>query len=116
MKHLRGILFGLLLTMTGAAYAHPDHDEEARPINEQQASTLADRAVSSLVNNKEIPATWQAQQRQATKSKLVQGARIWVVTYKNPAGKNANEQSLYLFFDELGNYIDANHTGELVAK
>jgi hypothetical protein len=94
--------------------AHEGHDDAIKPINQQQAVTRSDAALAGLVKNKEVEALWQASLRQATKIEKIKGARIWVTSYAKPAASSSKEERLYVFLDELGNYIDANKTGKLL--
>jgi hypothetical protein len=38
---------------------------------------------------------------------------VWVVTYENPEEKNKAKRTLYIFIDEMGYFINSNHTGKL---
>jgi hypothetical protein len=39
--------------------------------------------------------------------------KVWVVRYANPNASDAAKQDLYIFVDELGNVLTANHEGTL---
>jgi hypothetical protein len=39
--------------------------------------------------------------------------KVWVVRCANPNASDAAKQDLYIFVDELGNVLTANHEGTL---
>ena len=114
MMQLKRVLFIAMAALAlGVAQAHEGHDDEDKPITQQQAATLADKALGTLQKSKKVDASWSVKQRQETKSQAVSGGKVWRVSYKQPALASAGEQTLYVFIDALGNYVDSNHTGKL---
>ena len=116
MKCFNRIFCISLLAAFGVAHAHEGHDHDEKPVTQQEAAKTADKALIALVKNKELDASWQVKQRQETKTHLVDGAKIWRVSYKKPAGPDGAEKTLYVFIDVAGNYIDSNYTGKLAGE
>ena len=102
--------FGSLQTF---AHEGHDHDEE---LTEQQVVKLAAKALPSVIKSKKLAGTWAKAARQEIIVESLGDKTIWVVPYKNPDGKTDGGKPLYLFFDELGNYIDANHSGDVPTR
>lgn len=117
MQTLRQILLTIALTFAATqATAHPGgHGDEAKLITAEEATTLADSAVSMYVKEKKLDGSWV--KRKATEAKLQNTGNemVWVVSYSNPAVKDASKQTLYVFIDSLGNFIDANHSAMKLA-
>jgi hypothetical protein len=112
MRTLRRILLSMVLTFAAVqSIAHPGgHGDEAKLISAEEATTLADYAVSMYVKDKKLDGSWA--KRKATEAKLQNTGHeaVWVVSYVNPAEKDASRKTLYVFIDSLGNFIDANHS------
>lgn len=71
---------------------------------------MADYAVSMYVKDKKLDGSWA--KRKATEAKLQNTGNevLWIVSYANPAEKDASKRTLFVFIDSLGNFIDANHS------
>jgi hypothetical protein len=95
-----------------SSMAHPGHDEE-EPLTEQQVAELANKSLPELVKGKQVDAVWGKAQQQKVAQAKSDGKDIWVVTYKAAKGSAAGKELLYVFFDDLGNFLSANHTGKL---
>lgn len=116
MTRFRTILYVALMGFAATAVAHPNHDED-EAMTSERAAKLADQSLPALVQSKKLKAAWLKGERQEAVKRNAGGREVWVVAYKAPAGAaGASEGSLYLFFDDLGNFIDANHTGSLPSK
>jgi hypothetical protein len=92
--------------------AHEGHDHE-EDLTEQQVAQLAAKALPAVIKTKRLAGAWVNAERQAITVESVDSKSIWAVRYKNPDGKTDGGKPLYLFFDELGNFIDANHSGDV---
>lgn len=113
MPSLNKLFFIALLATFGVVHAHEGHDHDEKPVTQQEATSTADRALLSLVKNKEADAGWQVTHRQGTQPYKVGQARIWMTTYKKASADGKGEEKLYIFIDTIGNYIEANQTGKL---
>ena len=96
-------------------FAHEGHDDE-EDLNEKQVAQLATKALPSVVQSKKLAASWSKAQQQEVTVQQASGKILWVVAYQNAEAKSASEDMLYLFFDDVGNYVDANHTGKVPTK
>lgn len=106
-------LIALLAAVTTTVSAHPDgHDDEAQPITAQKASVVANQAIGALVKEKRLDDSWAKLQPQEVKPQGTGNDRIWVVSYSNPAARDAGKKGFYVFIDALGNYLDSNHSGK----
>jgi hypothetical protein len=93
--------------------AHEGHDHEDEALSEKRVAQLAARTLPALVKAKKVGAAWSSAQREGITTRDAAGKEIWVVAYKNPDGKVDGGQLLYLLFDDLGNFIESNHSGKL---
>lgn len=105
----------LLALVTSHAVAHEGHDHD-ESLTEKQVVLIAGKTLPSLVQAKKVGAAWASAARQDVIIRPVAGKDIWVVTYKNPDGKVDGGQPLHLIFDDLGNFVEANHTGKLKSE
>jgi hypothetical protein len=112
MKSLKSVsricIVSASLLFSGAAFAHPGGHGE-RELNTATVATLADANLPRLVESKKVGSEWAKAQRESVKLREEAGNWVWVVTYKRAAA----DGKLYVFFDELGNFLEANHTGQL---
>jgi hypothetical protein len=112
VQALRQILLTILLAFAAVqATAHPGgHGDEAKLISAEEATTLADSAVSMYVQDKKLDGSWAKRKAKETKLQNTGTEMVWVVSYANPAEKDASKRTLYVFIDSLGNFVDANHS------
>jgi hypothetical protein len=103
------LLLGALLAFTSlCVIAHPDHDEEVA-LTKESVAQLAAKSLPSLIQDKKVAAAWANAQPASITQRKVAGKQAWVVTYKNPDGKVSGGNPLNLVFDDLGNFVEANH-------
>ena len=101
----------LVTFATAQATAHPEgHGDEAKLISAEEATSLADYAVSMYVKDKKLAGSWAKQKAKEAKLQNTGSETVWMVSYVNPAEKDASRRTLYVFIDSLGNFIDANHS------
>jgi hypothetical protein len=108
---IRACVVSVSLLFAGQVVAHPGGHGEAE-INAQAIGKLADSTLPKLIEGKKVKAEWAQASRDSVKWDEVSGKNVWVVTYK----RASTDQKLYVFFDDLGNLLGANHNGELAAK
>lgn len=97
-------------------FAHEGHDHDDESLTEKQVAALATKTLPSLIQGKKIAATWAQAKQEAVTIRSAAGKDVWVVTYKNPSATDASGKPLFLFFDDLGNFIEANQSGKLAAE
>jgi hypothetical protein len=112
MRTLRQMLLTILLAFAVVqATAHPGgHGDESKLISAEEATALADSAVSMYVKDKKLDGSWAKRKAQKAALQNTGTEMVWVVSYANPAEKDASKRTLYVFIDSLGNFIDANHS------
>jgi hypothetical protein len=108
MRLAAAALFALL---AGAAAAHPNHD--GPPVSKEALPGLGQRTVVLLVEYKQLAPSWAGKPVKEVSSRQLRDGMIWVVTVENPAEVDKAKRTVYMFFDELGNFLGGNHTGEL---
>lgn len=110
---IKQLILGTLLAFAAVfANAHRDGHDEAQPIDRAQAAARADTMVPMLIKDKKLHPSWGKRERKGVRSLDIGKVRVWVVSYHNPAEKDAKKRDLYVFVDELGNFIGMNHTGK----
>ncbi len=112
MQTFRQILVAIVLAIAATqATAHPGgHGDEAKLISAEEATTLADYAVSMYVKDKKLDGSWAKRKAQEAALQNTGTEMVWVVSYANPAEKDASKRTLHVFIDSLGNFIDASHS------
>jgi hypothetical protein len=107
----RTLILATALAFTVGAFAHEGHDHE-EDLTDKDVAQLAVKALPAVIQSKKLAPAWSKAQQQDVTVESVNGKAIWVVVYKNPDGKVDGGSALYLFFDELGNFVEANQTGK----
>lgn len=92
--------------------AHADHGS-FETIDGVQATRVASEVVQSLVADKKLTDNWMNAKPSAAKTQKTKYGPVWVVDFQNPEEKDANKKILYIFLDEFGNPVAANHEGKL---
>jgi hypothetical protein len=100
-----------LLLWTAIAGAHPFHD--GPPISKEELPGLGQRTVVLLVEYKQLAPSWAGKPVKEVSSRQLPEGMIWVVTVENPAELDKAKRTVYMFFDELGNFLGGNHNGKL---
>jgi hypothetical protein len=100
----------LLSPFTVVAHEGHDHDES---ITQMEAGSVSDNVLAGLVKNKELDAAWAGGKRTVTREQRIKGKVVWITTYEKPTADGKGKESLYIFIDAVGNYLDANKTGKL---
>jgi hypothetical protein len=114
----RRTLIGLIALssfISMGAQSHEGHDHEEE-LTEKQVSQIAAKALPAVIQSKKLAPSWSKAQQEDVTVEQAGGKMLWVVSYKNPGGNVDNGNPLHLFFDDLGNFVDANLTGKVPAK
>lgn len=106
------VLAALLILMPVRLLAHSDHGSW-EPVTGEQAAGKAGQLVKTLVGNKKLSESWLKAKPAPVASRDTQYGPVWVVTFQNPEEKEKDKQTLYVFMDEAGEPIAANHEGKL---
>lgn len=114
----RRTLIGLIALssfISMGAQSHEGHDHEEE-LTEKQVSQLAAKTLPAVIQSKKLAASWSKAPQERVTVEQSDGKTVWVVSYKNPGGNVDQGSPLHLFFDDLGNFVDANQTGKVPAK
>ncbi|MBL8508205.1 MAG: hypothetical protein JNM11_07040 [Chitinimonas sp.] len=112
MRTWKQTLIGALFAVAAvAAQAHGNHADA--PISKDGAEVRSGKVIDMLVDAKKLPASWKMTKVKEATSRQTPNGPIWVISYQNPTETDAAKRNLFVFFDETGNYIGANHTGDL---
>ena len=107
---MRAGLAALLFTgLLATAVAHPGHGD---PISREQAVQRGSEEIGRLVSAGKLEKSWKI--AAMLKTADVHGAsdsREWALTFSNPQAK-PEQQTLYVFLSETGEYLAANFTGK----
>lgn len=107
------LFLGSVLTLvTISAGAHVGGHDESQPITQDQAAARAEKIVPVLIKDKKLDASWSKRERKDVKLQDTGSGRVWVVSYRKLAEKDPKKQNLFIFIDDLGNYLNMNHTGK----
>lgn len=113
MLNLKSFCVGVMVAaLAGQVSAHSNHGH-MEPISQPQAATKANNVIQTLVTNRKLDASWSKAQAQETTSQDTPLGKLWVVRYQNPQEKDTAKHVLYIFLDEMGNIVTANHDGKL---
>ncbi|MDN3578820.1 DUF6488 family protein [Chitinimonas viridis] len=113
MKLWKQTLIGTLFALsTLAAHAHGNHGDE-EPISKDGATARGNKVIEMLVDSKKLQLSWKMTSAKEISSRDTPNGPVWVVSYQNPAESDTAKRTLYIFLDDVGNYLGANHTGTL---
>jgi hypothetical protein len=104
-----GALFALYLA---TAAAHPNHGD-GRAVEKDEVPLLGERVVTLLVQDKRLAPSWRGIPAKEVASRPTSSGPVWVVSYENPREADKAKRTIYLFFDESGNYLGGNHSGQI---
>lgn len=113
MSNFKALSLGIVLAfMAGAANAHSSH-APMEPITQEAAADRAAQVIQNLLARNQLESSWANAQATETLEQDTSRGKVWVVRYVNPNASDAAKQDLYIFIDELGNVLTANHEGTL---
>jgi Family of unknown function (DUF6488) len=110
------LLTALLSVWSYQSFAHEGHDHDEEQLTDKQVGQIAAKTLPALIQAKKVDAAWAKAQREDITITSMAGKDVWVVTYKNPDATVAKGKPLYLLFDDLGNFLEANHTTKTAAE
>jgi len=111
-KLIQIVLAGFLAITPMMLLAHSNH-APIEPVTAEQASNIAGDVVQNLVRNKKLADSWKAAKPTPATRRDTQYGPVWVVTFKNAEEVDESKMSLYVFVDEFGSPVTANHEGKL---
>jgi hypothetical protein len=104
----------IVLSFAGQAFAGAGHSHGvSEPISKEQATQKAEAVKQQLVGSNQVPSEWQGVEAGSPQQRSTSAGNLWVVEYANPQAADENKAKLFVFVDEFGKPVGANHTGEL---
>ena len=121
MKRFQSLLCVCVISAAGlaseTALAHIGGHDDQEVLTQESVGALADRSLPQVIESRKLKPQWVMAQRQSVVQQKESGKTVWVVTYKNPSAKTGDlDAMLYVFFDDAGNFLEANHSGVLAGK
>jgi hypothetical protein len=93
--------------ISAPAVAHPE-DEFTVPVR-IPATVRAQEALSRMVAENELPASWADAKLIGRELRTKDGALQWVVIFQNDAERNRRKRMLYVLISPAGAFISADH-------
>lgn len=116
MKRLLPLAAVLTLGLAAPAFpvlAHPGHGEETVTIPQANAEAKARTVVDTMIGRDILEPSWRGLKPDSADLREGDtGGLEWVITFRNPAAKDAAKRVLYVFLSSDGIYLAANHTGK----
>ncbi|MEI7843015.1 MAG: DUF6488 family protein [Gallionellaceae bacterium] len=98
--------------MAETAHIHGPGGHEHGPASSELLVKKSAEKVKSLVESGKLDASWSEYKVIGTVKREMSTGAEWVVSLKNDKAKEAEKQTLYLFFTSYGSYIATNFTGK----
>jgi hypothetical protein len=113
-KIIHAFAIVMSLSFAGNAIAGAGHSHGAsEPVSKDQATERAVAVKQQLVSSEQIGSTWAQVSMGTAKQRSTSEGKLWVVQFDNPDSADENRAKLFVFVDEFGNPIGANHSGKL---
>jgi len=113
-KFILSFTTAIVFSFAGQAFAGAGHSHGvSEPISTVQAKQKAEAVKQQLVSSKQVSSEWNGVEGSSPQQRSTSAGNLWVVEYSNPKAADENKAKLFVFVDEFGNPIGANHTGEL---
>lgn len=104
----------IVFSFAGQAFAGAGHSHGvSEPVSKAQASQKAATVKQQLVSSNQVSSEWTGVEGNSPQQRSTSAGNLWVVEYTNPKAADENKSKLFVFVDEFGNPVGANHTGEL---
>lgn len=108
-QSLLGIIFSIFVV---SANAHGSHENDS-PISKDNVLIMGNNAIAQLVTSKKLAKTWMFKKLKTVNTQETANGNVWVISYENSSEKSEARRTIYVFIDEMGNYLGTNHTGTL---
>ena len=109
-------VMAISLSLSSQAFAGAGHSHShgvAEPASKVQLIQQATNVKQQLIGSKQISSEWGVAKGSAPQKRSTSNGDAWVVVFSNPKAADQSKSKLFVFVDEFGNPIGANHTGEL---
>lgn len=107
----QSLLAAMLSVVAISAHAHGDHEHENdSPISKDNALIISNNAVGQLIDSKKLAKTWMFKTLKAVNIQETANGKVWAISYENSSEKSEAKRTIYVFIDEVGNYLGTNYT------
>ncbi|MBQ0814078.1 MAG: hypothetical protein KBT82_07860 [Marinobacter sp.] len=104
----------VVFSFASQAFAGAGHSHGvSEPISKEQATQKAATVKQQLISSNQVSSAWSDIKGGGAQQRSSSAGNLWVVEYANPKAADENKSKLFVFVDEFGNPVGANHTGEL---
>lgn len=105
------ILLTAATLLATSAFAGPGHSHDG-PFTEMEAIKDASAVVAAFVQKDRLDASWsEVKATEVQKKRIEYGLQEWVVTFTNPNEPDPQKNTLYVFFNAIGEFSRANFSG-----
>lgn len=105
MKSFAG---ALLFAGATAALAHGDQPV----VSQDEATARAGRAIEVLVEQQRLAPSWRGRRLKLVETTQAPMGLVWIISFENGDEANQAKRVIYIYLDDHGEYIGANHTGK----
>ena len=109
-------VMAISLSLSSQAFAGTGHSHShgvAEPASKVQLIQQAANVKQQLIRSKQISSEWGVAKGSTPQKRSTSNGDAWVVVFSNSKTADQSKSKLFVFVDEFGNPIGANHTGEL---
>ena len=104
------ILLTAATLLATSAFAGPGHSHDG-PFTEMEAIKDASAVVAAFVQKGRLDASWSEVKATEAQKKKIKYGQKWVVTFTNPNEPDPQKNTLYVFFNAIGEFSRANFSG-----
>lgn len=113
-KTILSLTTAIAFSFAGQAFAGAGHSHGvSESISKAQATNKAEAVKQQLISSEQVSSEWNGIEGSSAQQRSTSDGDLWVVEYTNPKAADENKAKLFVFVDEFGNPVGANHTGEL---
>ena len=104
----------IVFSFAGQAFAGAGHSHGvSEPVSKAQASQKAATVKQQLISSNQVSSAWSDIEGGSPQQRSTSAGNLWVIEYSNPDAEDESKSTLFVYVDEFGNPIGANHSGEL---
>lgn len=102
------LLGAMLFVVALAAFAHGDEPV----VSQDEATARAGRAIDLLVEQQRLAPSWRGRKLKLVETTQAPMGPVWIISFENSEEANQAKRVIYIYLDDHGEYIGANHTGK----
>jgi len=110
MNFVKAIFVSICFFLSSTAFAGSGHYHG--PIDQAAAEVKAEKAVSSLVQQDVLEASWKGQPVSSIEKTKRNGDVVWRATFNNATASDKTKRSLFVYLTITGGFITANYTAQ----